>query len=131
MRASLSDRVPLLAVVLPRLDLVPLDASPLRRERPVVVTEEDAAVSALYALVLAPQPLSQMQPVMFAGILWPCRFIRPMPERFLHHGTRDLQYRPCLAQRGTGATMIEALQRRSNLLRGGCMEPTAAPSGNH
>jgi hypothetical protein len=40
------------AVLLPRLDLVPLDARTLRGKRAVMIAEEDAAVAALYALVL-------------------------------------------------------------------------------
>jgi hypothetical protein len=83
--------MPVRAVVLSRLDLMPLDASPLRRKRPVMRAEEDAAVATLYALILPLQPLRQMQPVMFPGLLRLFRFMRPMPEKILRHGTRDLQ----------------------------------------
>lgn len=77
-------------VILPRQNLMALDASSHRRERPVMVAEEDAAVGTLDTLVLPPQPLSQMQPVMISGLLRLGRFTCLMPERILRHGNRDL-----------------------------------------
>lgn len=83
--------MPVRAVVLPRQDLMPLDAGPLRGKWPVMAAEEDTAGGTLDALVLPPQPFRQVQPVMLPGVFPLFRFIRLMPERYLHHGTRDLK----------------------------------------
>jgi hypothetical protein len=79
------------AVILPRQDLMTLNAGSLRRKWLIVVAQEDTAGASLDTLVLTLQPLTHVQPVMPTGLSWLFRFMRPMPKRILRHGTGDLQ----------------------------------------